>query len=134
MKDEVPDKSVKALEGALHFENGDNIPNSCRWRIVPTMDTALRTIRYICEMSSNVSQFFPYGNNQCLPMPVHRNTNSPQQFSSIGGEGYKCSVRHYLESSCEIARAAVQPGRVEDLSMIVSFLVRDSPKYCLLIL
>ena len=36
-----------------------------------------------------------------------------------GGEGYKSSVRHYLESSSEIAFAAVQPGSVEDLSKIV---------------
>lgn len=36
-----------------------------------------------------------------------------------GGEGYKSSVRHYLESSSEIAFAAVQPGSAEDLSKIV---------------
>ena len=96
------------------------------------MDVALWTIQYICETSGNVSQFFPYGNNRCLP--IHRNTNSLQPFSLIGGEGYKSSVRHYFESSCEIAMAAVQPGRVEDLSMIVSFFVRHSPKCRLLIL
>ena len=66
MKDEVPKKFAQALEGALPFENGDNIPNSCRWRIVPTIDVALEAIRFICDRSGNVSQFFPYGNNQCL--------------------------------------------------------------------
>jgi hypothetical protein len=96
------------------------------------MDVALWTIQYICETSGNVSQIFPYGNNRCLS--IHRNTNSLQLFSLIGGEGYKSSVRHYFESSCEIARAAVQPGRVEDLSMIVSIFVHHSPKCRLLIL
>ena len=96
------------------------------------MDVALWTIQYICETSGNVSQFFPYGNNRCLP--IYRNTNSLQLFSLIGGEGYKSSVRHYFESSCEIAMAAVQPGRVQDLSMIVSFFVHHSPKCRLIIL
>jgi hypothetical protein len=109
-----------------------NIPASCRWRILPTMDIALWTIRYICEVSGNVSQFFPFGNNQCLSM--RRNTDYLRKYFLIGGEGYKSSVRHYLESSCEIAMAAVQPGRVEDLSMIVSFLVQHSPKCRLLTL
>ena len=53
---------------------------------------------------------------------MHRKTNSTQLFSLTGGEGYKSSVRHYLESSCEIARAAVQPGSVKDLSLFVSSL------------
>ena len=39
----------------------------------------------------------------------------------IGGEGYKSSVKHYLESSSYIAFAAVQPGGVGDLS---------KPSYC----
>jgi hypothetical protein len=74
MKDDVSKKLAQALEGASLFENGNNIPDYRRWKIVPTMDIALETIRYICERSGNVSQFFPYGNNRCPPM--HRNTNS----------------------------------------------------------
>jgi hypothetical protein len=65
----------------------------------------------------------------CTAIPI-----LSQLFFLIGGEGYKSSVRHYLESSCEIAMAAVQPGRVEDLSMIVSIFVHHSPKCRLLIL
>ena len=42
-----------------------------------------------------------------------------------GGEGYKSSIRHYLESSSEIAFAAVQPGNAEDLSKIVSNLLTE---------
>ena len=37
-----------------------------------------------------------------------------------GGEGYKSSVRHYLESSTEISAGAVQPGSVADLCDILS--------------
>jgi hypothetical protein len=128
MKGEMLEKLARAQEGASLFENEDDIRYDYgRWKIVSTMGDALSEIQSICERSGNVSQFFPYGDNQCLPM--HHNTNSLQLFSLIGGEGYKSSVRHYLESSCEIARAAVQPGRVEDLSMIVSFFVQHSPKY-----
>jgi hypothetical protein len=134
MKDEVSNKLAQALEGASLFENGDNIQDYCRWKPVPTLDVALWVMRYICEGSGNVSQFFPYGNNQCLRVPMHHNTNSPRLSSLIGGEGYKSGVRHYLESSCEIARAAVQPGSVGDLSMIVSFFALHSPKCRLLIL
>lgn len=121
MDDEASKKLVQALEDTSLFENGNDIRYYGRWKIVSTMGHALREIQSICERSGNISQYFPYGNNQCLPM--HNNTNSLRLFSLIGGEGYKSSVRHYLESSCEIARAAVQPGRVEDLSMIVSYFV-----------
>ena len=79
MNDGVSKKLAQALEGASLFENGDDTPDYCRWKIVSTMDIALETIRYICEGSGNVSQFFPYGNNRCLPM--HRNTNSFRNYS-----------------------------------------------------
>ncbi len=75
MKDEVSKKLAQALEGASLFENGENIQDYCRWEPVPIMDVALWVLRYVCEGSGNVSQFFPFGNDQCLPM--HRNTNSP---------------------------------------------------------
>jgi hypothetical protein len=75
MKNEVSKKLAQALEGASLFENGDDIQDYCRWKPVWIMDVALIVIRWICERSGNVSQFFPYGNNLCLPM--HCNINSP---------------------------------------------------------
>jgi len=40
--------------------------------------------------------------------------------SATGGHGYKNSVRHYFDSSSEVARAAVEPGHKDDLAKIVS--------------
>jgi hypothetical protein len=36
-----------------------------------------------------------------------------------GGHGYKNCVRHYFDSSSEVARAAVEPGHKDDLTKIV---------------
>ncbi|KAF8132913.1 hypothetical protein EV363DRAFT_1162984, partial [Boletus edulis] len=44
---------------------------------------------------------------------------SKSQYFAFGGEGYKSSVRHFFESSTEIAAGAVQPGSKEDLAEIV---------------
>ncbi|KAG6376571.1 hypothetical protein JVT61DRAFT_1549 [Boletus reticuloceps] len=41
------------------------------------------------------------------------------QYFAFGGEGYKSSVRHFFESSTEIAAGAVQPGSKEDLANIL---------------
>jgi hypothetical protein len=37
----------------------------------------------------------------------------------IGSSGYKDSVKHFFESSAEVAEFAVQPGTVDDLAGIV---------------
>ncbi|KIJ65828.1 hypothetical protein HYDPIDRAFT_39012 [Hydnomerulius pinastri MD-312] len=60
------------------------------------LQAAIEKIKKICDDSENRSQFFPFG-----------------------GEGYKSCVRHYLESSCEIAACGIQPGSVADLEKIV---------------
>ncbi|KIJ12388.1 hypothetical protein PAXINDRAFT_171197 [Paxillus involutus ATCC 200175] len=57
---------------------------------------AIEEITAICDADGSKSQCFPFG-----------------------GEGYKSSVRHFLESSCEIAACAVQPGSPHDLGEIL---------------
>lgn len=64
--------------------------------ISDSLQSAITDIKAICDKSTSTSQYFPFG-----------------------GEGYKSCVRHYFESSTEIAAGAVQPGSVSDLCDIV---------------
>ena len=81
---------------------------------VPMRDI-LEPIQDICK-NVRFPQFFPYGNDV-----VHRITTCLNLLSRvIGGSGYKSCVSHYLESSSEVATAAVEPGSVADLAEIVS--------------
>ncbi|KAF8436318.1 hypothetical protein L210DRAFT_3549436 [Boletus edulis BED1] len=60
------------------------------------VEQAIAEIKEICEREGSKSQYFAFG-----------------------GEGYKSSVRHFFESSTEIAAGAVQPGSKEDVAEIV---------------
>ncbi|KAH9924781.1 uncharacterized protein B0H18DRAFT_1104924 [Fomitopsis serialis] len=46
-----------------------------------------------------------------------------------GGEGYKSSVRHFLDSSADVAAFAVQPGSEESLSKIIQVLAADKAPF-----
>lgn len=68
---------------------------------------ATEAIQKICKDSKNVSQFL-----------------------RSGGSGYKLSVSHQFESSCEVARCAVQPGSIDDLKKIMKvFKTHDKVKF-----
>ncbi|KAF8997820.1 hypothetical protein BDQ17DRAFT_1362650 [Cyathus striatus] len=70
--------------------------------------SVLQEIQNICARSNNVSQLFRYG-----------------------GEGYKNSISHYLQSSCDVAEFAVQPGTVSDLSQIMAVIARDRTPFAI---
>ncbi|PCH35010.1 FAD-binding domain-containing protein [Wolfiporia cocos MD-104 SS10] len=61
--------------------------------------SAAEELREFCQTPGSASQFFPFGS-----------------------QGYKDSVRHWLQSSSDVAEAAVQPGNAKDLSEIVKIL------------
>lgn len=62
---------------------------------------AIQRIRKICDDSKNRSTVF-----------------------NDGSQGYKDSVRHYVDSSSEVASIAVQPGNEEDLSKIIQCIAK----------
>ncbi|KAG8780057.1 hypothetical protein FRC19_007956 [Serendipita sp. 401] len=66
-----------------------------------SLTRAINDIKAICEKSEGRSRIFAYGSS-----------------------GYKDSVRHFLESSSEVAQVAVCPGTAEDVSQIMKVLAR----------
>lgn len=77
----------------------------------------MNDIRKICRESKSGSQCYEYGVSilsfQLIQLLICLKSNP------TASQGYKDSIRHFLESSSEVAQMAVQPGSTKDLSDIV---------------